>query len=150
MGTSADSENTTTTTSYTVVIAASRREAHKMASFEHQKHVCFGLCDAVKATRLGDLRSTAAEHGLELPQAWHAPTPAQGFIVAAERYWNGTEHVLVVAFRGTQGHDEWMEYPKEYVNGTRFMRHEGMAAEGFEVFSVWPKTLNQVRLARLT
>lgn len=119
-----------------------------MTSSEQQTHVCRGLCDAVKVTTWGGLRSRAAAFDLELEQAWRASTSAQGFIVAAARYRNGTDNHLVVAFRSTQGKDEWMEYPKEYSDGTRFTPHEGKAAEGCEVFSVWTNTLNQVRRSR--
>lgn len=119
-----------------------------VASSEQQTHVCRGLCDAVKATSWGDLRSRAAAFDLELEQAWRPSTSAQGFIVAAAWYRNGAKNHLVVAFRSTQGKDEWMEYPKEYFDGTKFMPHEGKAAEGCEVFSVWANTLNQVRPSR--
>lgn len=119
-----------------------------MSDLDHQNKICKGFCDAVKAKTPGELQSKAKEKGIVLEQRWRAPTDAQGSIVAAGRYQNGAENVLVVAFRSTQGIDEWMEYVTELANGTRFTTHSGKSAKSHQVFTVMAKTLNQVRLMR--
>lgn len=103
----------------------------------------------MREATLEELEAGAANHGLKVEQAWHAPS-GQGFKAAAARLMVDAEDVLVVAFRSTIGNDEWLEYPQKYWKRTFLPRDGEAAGTDLKVFTVWAETLNEVRASVCT
>lgn len=114
-----------------------------MADLECKRSVCKALWSAVKKKNLEDLESRAASRGLEVVRVWRAPR-GDGFKAVAARITVNSKRVLVVAFRSTQGMEEWLEYPEEYLDRPFLPHNEQDPDEDMEVFSVWSDTLDEV------
>lgn len=114
-----------------------------MPSLELKQEVSRDLCRAVRESDVEDVRATAAKHGLQIEQAWSAPT-GQGFKAIAARFMVDAGDILVVAFRSTFGGDEWLEYPQKYWK-RKFMPHDGeKPGTDKKLFAIWSDTLNEV------
>lgn len=114
-----------------------------MPSLELKQEVSRDMCRAVRESDVDDVCATAAKHGLNIEQAWSAPT-GQGFKAVAARFTVDAEDVLVVAFRSTFGGDEWLEYPQKYWK-RKFMPHDGeKPGTDKKLFAIWSDTLNEV------
>ncbi len=114
------------------------------ARIEHKKTVSRALCSAVMELTFESLEESATKAGLYVVQAWKAPR-GEGFKAVAARFIVDGEDVLIVAFRGTRGKEEWLEYPTKWLT-ERFIAHPGFP-EGSElqVFGVFSLALDEVR-----